>query len=244
MDQTRVTMPAARTAAELKKAVAAALAELKRRSSRKVRDGMVRFGLPNDQALGVGMADIQKLGKKLHPDHDLAEALWRTGVYEARLLAVYVDDPGFVTPRQMDRWCRDFDNWGIVDTVCFKLFDQVPHAWKKIAPWSKAKGEFQKRAGVVLIACLAGHDREAKDEGFRRCLPIIAAAAEDERNFVKKGVSWALRMVGRRNSELNVAALKLAQRLIDSKSPAARWVGRDAFRELTSPAVKKRIAGM
>ncbi|RXK56595.1 DNA alkylation repair protein [Oleiharenicola lentus] len=208
-----------------------ALAELKRLSSAKVRDGMARYGLPNDKAWGVGVGEIQKLGKRLGKNQALAEALWATDVYEARLLASFVGEADRLTPRLMDRWCRDFDNWGVVDTVCFKLFEQSPHAWDRIEPWTKLKGEFQCRAGYVLLACVAAHNDGIPDEKFLRYLPLIERGATDERNFVKKGVSWALRMVGLQSPGLRKACTALAKRLTESESASAHWIGREALRE-------------
>jgi 3-methyladenine DNA glycosylase AlkD len=158
------------------------------------------------------------------------------------MLTSFVDEPARVTPEQMDRWCRDFDNWGICDTLCFHLFDRTPHAWAKVAQWSGESDEFVKRAAFALLASLAGHDKRANDEPFLDSLLLIERAATDERNFVKKGVSWALRRIGRRNAALNAAAVTVARRLADSPQAAARWVGKDAFRELTSPAVIQRLS--
>ena len=208
-----------------------ALAELKRLSSAKVRDSMARYGLPNDKAWGVGVGEIQKLGKRLGKSQALAEAVWATDVYEARLLASFVGEADKLTPKLMDHWCRDFDNWGVVDTVCFKLFDQSPHAWDRIEPWTKLKGEFQCRAGYVLLACVAAHTDGIPDEKFLRYLPLIERGATDERNFVKKGVSWALRMVGLQSPGLRKACIALAKRLRESDSASARWVGKEALRE-------------
>jgi 3-methyladenine DNA glycosylase AlkD len=212
-------------------AAPAAVAELKRLASAKVRAGMARYGLPSDKALGVSVGAIQQLGKKLGRDQALAEALWVTAIYEARLLASFVGEPDKLTPAVMNRWCRDFDNWGVVDTVCFKLFDQSPHAWQRIAPWAGLKGEFQKRAGFVLLACIAAHDKEAPDDKFLPCLDLIERGATDDRNFVKKGVSWALRMIGLRNPRLRAAAGRTARKLANSDDVTARWVGREALRE-------------
>lgn len=211
--------------------VETALAELKRLSSAKVRDGMARYGLPNGKAWGVGVGEIQQLGKRLGKNQALAEALWTTDVYEARLLASFVGEADKLTPKLMDRWCRDFDNWGVVDTVCFKLFDQSPHAWGRIEPWTKLKGEFQRRAGYVLLACVAAHTDGIPDEKFLRYLPLIERGATDERNFVKKGVSWALRMVGLQSPGLRKACTAVAKRLTESDSASACWVGKDALRE-------------
>ena len=217
------------------------VARLRKLGSKSVRDGMLRFGIPNDNAFGVPVGKIQKLGKELGRDHELALALWETGFYEARMLAAFVDDPKLVTPGQMDRWCKDFDNWGIVDTVCFKLFDQTPHAWKKVEQWSRRSNEFQRRAGYALLACLGVHDKLASNEKFSACLPLIENAATDERNFVKKGVSWALRVIGRRNAELNEAATELAQRLANSADPTSRWLGKEALREFKRPIVRRQL---
>jgi 3-methyladenine DNA glycosylase AlkD len=219
----------------------AVVAWLKRRGTKRARDGMARYGLPSDNAFGVPVGVMQREAKRLGPNHELALALWGTGSYEARMMAAFVGEPARVTPAQMDRWCRDFDNWGIVDTVCFHLFDRTPHAWRKVAPWSRRRDEFGKRAAFALLACLALHDKTAPDAAFLRCLPLVARGAADDRNFVKKGVSWALRLIGRRNLALHAAAVDLSRRLVASPEPAARRVGKEALKELTRPAVIRRI---
>jgi 3-methyladenine DNA glycosylase AlkD len=220
-----------------------ALRWLERRGTKKVREEMLtRYGITAPKAFGVSVGTIQQLGKKLGRDHDLAAALWDTGWYEARLLTAYVDDPAQVTSAQMDRWARDFDNWGVCDTLCFALFDRTPHAWKKVAPWSKRREEFVKRAAFALVASLALHDKKAGDGQFLATLPLIERGAFDDRNFVKKGVSWALRVVGRRNRALNEAAVEVARRLAESPEASARWVGKDGWKELTSPAVQRKLA--
>jgi len=229
---------------ETRGGVQAALAWLERKSTRRDRENLTRFGITASKAFGVSIANIQVLAKRLGRNHQLAAALWDTGWYEARLLTSFVDEPAHVTPAQMDRWCRDFDNWGVCDTVCFHLFDKTPHAWAKVEQWSDSRHEFVKRAAFALLASLALHDKRADDESFVRCLPLVERAAADERNFVKKGVSWALRLIGRRNLALNAAALAAARRLSSSPEAAARWVGKGAVRELTSPLVKRKLAGL
>ncbi len=223
------------------KQVEAVLASLKRHSTSSTREGMARYSIPSDKAFGVPMATMQRLAKKLGHSHDLAAALWHTGWYEARTVAAFVDEPDRVTPAQMDRWCREFENWAICDTVCFFLFDRTPHAFRKVEQWSRRRDEIGKRAAFVLLACLALHDKLSEDQSFSRCLPLVEQAATDERNFVKKGVSWALRAIGRRNRALHTAAVAVAERLSASPDAAARWVGKSALRELTSPTVTRKL---
>ena len=214
------------------------LAWLERRGTKKNREGMARYAIVAPKAFGVSVGDLRVLGKKVGRDQRLAEALWKTGWYEARMLVGFVADPARVTPAQMDRWARDFDNWAICDHLCFHLFDRSPHAWTKIRQWSRRREEFVKRAAFALLASVALHDKQAPDAPFLRALPLVERAAPDTRNFVKKGVSWALRGVGRRNAALHGPAVAAARRLAASSEPAARWVGKDALRELTSARLR------
>jgi 3-methyladenine DNA glycosylase AlkD len=173
-------------------------------------------------------------GKDAERNHALALALWETGWYEARTVAALVDEPGLVTPTQMARWCRGFDNWAICDTVCFKLFDQVEPAmaFRKVEEWGARKDEFVKRAAFALLASMALHRKDVDDREVLDRLPLIERAAGDERNFVKKGVSWALRGVGARGANPKAAVLALAKRLSVSEDGAKRWVGKDVLRQL------------
>lgn len=237
-------IPAAKVATKpLKAEVQSVLATLKRLGNPHFRAEMeTRYGIVTKDAFGVRMNEMQRVAKQLGRNHALALALWETGNYEARTVAAFVAEPERVTPALMDRWCRDFDNWAICDTVCFKLFDQLPHAFGRVEAWANRKDEFQKRAAFALLAALALHDKHADDAAFMRCLPLIETAATDERNFVKKGASWALRAIGSRNVKLHAATMKVAQQLKTSPNAAARWIGSDVIRDITRPVVARRLA--
>jgi 3-methyladenine DNA glycosylase AlkD len=214
---------------------------LEREGTQATIDGMTRYGIPNDRAFGVSMGTMQALAKRVGKDHDLAAALWETRWYEARTVAALVDESNRVTSQQMDGWAADFDNWAICDTACFHLFDRTPFAWDKAHEWSSSPQEFVKRAAFALLASLVAHDKGASDTHFLAVLPLIEQGAHDERNFVKKAVNWALRTIGKRNLALNAAALATAERLALSDTPSARWVGKDAARELASAKVRGRL---
>jgi 3-methyladenine DNA glycosylase AlkD len=222
--------------------VAETLRWLERKGTKANRDGMARYGIVAQKVFGVSMASMKTLAKKLGRDHELALDLWDTGWYEARILASFVDEPQLVTPAQMDRWARDFDNWAICDSICFHLFDKTPHAWNKIEQWSGRKGEFVKRAGFALLASVALHDKKAPDAPFIKSLALVRKAASDDRNFVKKGVSWALRSVAHRNGLLHRKSLELAETLARSADSTERWVGKDTIRDITRPAILRRVS--
>jgi 3-methyladenine DNA glycosylase AlkD len=203
--------------------------------------GMARYGMAVDRRLGVSIPELRKLARRIGKDHRIALALWQEGLAETRILASMVGEPDRLTGETMDLWAEDFDSWDVCDQVCMNLFDKSFLAWEKVREWSIRREEFVKRAAFALIACLAWHDREAEDVRFLELLPVIEAGAEDERNYVKKAVSWALRHIGKRNAKLNAPAIALADRLRQSDAKPARWIGSDAYRELTGEAVQRRL---
>src|SRR5713226_6858988 len=202
---------------------------------------MARFGIQSSNSFGVCVPKLRTLAREVGRDHLLALKLWETGLHDARLLATMIDDPEQVTIDQMDRWVRDFDSWDIVDGSCGNLFDKTPFAVAKAKEWCKREEEFVKRAGFVLMAELAVHDKQAKDKLFLDFLPLIIEGASDKRNYVKKAVNWALRQIGKRNLKLNKAAVTTALKIKKIESGASKWIASDALRELKDPEVLKRL---
>ena len=203
--------------------------------------GMARYGIRPARPLGVGVTTIRWLAGPIGTDHDLAAELWATGIHEARILATLVDEPAVVGRRQMDAWAADFDSWDLCDLACNNLFVFTPHAWDKVRQWTGRSGEFVKRAGFALLACLCVHDKAAGDEEFAAMLPVIRGQAGDERKYVKKAVNWALRQIGKRSRALNRAAVREARAIRGQDSRAARWIAADALRELTSEKTQGRL---
>ena len=198
-----------------------------------------RVGIPVS-GLGITVPALRGLAKTLRPDHALALELWATGIHEARQLAAMIDDPALVAEAQLEQWVRDFDSWDICDGVCV-LFERTPFAWAKAVEWAERDEEFVRRAGFTLMAYFAVHDKAAADSRFLELLPIIRAAAGDERNFVKKAVNWALRNIGKRNMALNAAAIAAAEKIRLDGTRSGRWIAADALRELRSDAVQARL---
>ena len=208
------------------------LKKLRSLSNPKNIEGMARFGISSKNTLGVPIPVLRKIATQAGKDHALAQKLWASGIHEARILAGMVADPGKITPKEMDKWAKDFDSWAVCDQVCSNLFCYTPVAHKKTHEWSRKKEEYYKRAGFALMASLAVHDKKAKDRAFLVYLPVIKRESTDERNYVRKAVNWALRQIGKRNPRLRKAALKTAKEIYNIDSKAARWIATDATREL------------
>jgi 3-methyladenine DNA glycosylase AlkD len=217
------------------------LAELFAHANQKNVEGMARFGIVSKNVLGLTSPFLSSLAKIHKGNHPLALELWKSGVYEARILAAMIGDPKQITKQQINAWAREFDNWAICDSVCMHFFRKTPYAHQLVQPWSKRKEEFVKRAGFTMMATLAVHDKKANDRVFKKYLSIVKKSSKDGRNGVKKAVNWALRQIGKRNLVLNAAAIKTAEAIRRIDSLSARWIAADALRELHSDAVQRRL---
>ena len=217
------------------------IAHLRKKGTERNREGMKRFGINVENAAGVSVTELRRLAKHIGTHQDLSLDLWDSKLHEARILASMLGDPKRVSERQMEEWVDDFDSWDVCDQVCSNLFDKTPFAHKKAMEWSSRSEEFVKRAGFVLMACFAVHDKHAKREMFVRFFPIIVRECRDDRNFVKKAVNWALRQIGKRSLSLNKEAILVCEKIATVDAPSAKWIASNAKWELESAAVQKRL---
>jgi len=221
--------------------VSSAIATLKSHAKPGAKEEMARYGITSEHVIGVPAPFMHQLARRIGKNHTLAQQLWATGIYDARILAALIDDANQVTRKQMDLWAADFNNWAICDGCCIHLFVYTPYARDKALAWSRRKKEFVKRAGFTLMASLAVHDKDTPDNLFKTFLFVIEREASDNRNAVKKAVNWALRQIGKRNKLLNACAIRTARKLKQLNSGGARWIASNALRELLSDAVQLRL---
>ena len=205
------------------------------------REGMTRFGIAVDRALGVHVPAIRRLAKQAGCDHSLAMQLFASGIHEAQIMASMVADRQQFRPEDMDAWVADFDSWDVCDQCCMNLFRYVPYARSKVREYAAAEREFTRRAAFALLATLAVGDKRAENSVFTDFLPLVEEYSHDVRPSIRKAVNWALRQIGKRNDVLRLQALEVAQRIAASPVAAERWTGRDALRELTDPKVIARV---
>jgi 3-methyladenine DNA glycosylase AlkD len=204
-------------------------------------DVMAGFGIRTDRAIGVPVTELRRLARSIEPSNDLAAQLWHTGIHEARLLASIVAVPESFPREVADIWVGDIDSWDICDMACNNLFRRTGWPEGCVERWAADSREFVRRAGFALYAVMAAHRREHATAPFSRWLELIQEHSTDDRPMVRKAVNWALRETGKRCPELWPVALRKARELADSPCASARWIGKDAVRELTSDAVRHRL---
>jgi 3-methyladenine DNA glycosylase AlkD len=216
--------------------------ELESLSNLEDVEGRARFGIKSKKAYGVRMPELRRIARETGKNHELAEKLWEHGYGETKIMASLIEDPKMVTEDQMEKWVVEFDSWDVCDQCCMNLFRKTPFAYKKIYEWSEREEEFVKRAAFTLIATLAVHDKKADDSEFEKFFPIILRESNDNRKFVKKAVNWALRQIGKRNLNLNKKAIEIAEEINNIDSKGAKWIAKDALRELKSENIQKRLS--
>jgi 3-methyladenine DNA glycosylase AlkD len=222
--------------------VADVIEQLRAMGSPKNVAGMATSGVtPSTEVCGIPIPKLRSLAKSCGRDHAFAQELWGSTVYEARIMASMVDVPSAVTVEQMERWVADFDTWELCDQTCSNLFDRTTYAEDKAFEWSERTEEFVRRAGLVIMATSAVHDKTAPDERFLGYIPRAIVRADDERKYVKKAASWALRQIGKRNIALHGAVLDAIEPLRTAPSRPARWVASDVYRELIDPRTVARV---
>jgi 3-methyladenine DNA glycosylase AlkD len=212
--------------------VAEVLARLEELGDRDATKGRARFGL-REEGYGVSLPKLRKLAKEIGKDDALAKALWRAEVHDARMLATLVADPAALTRAQAERWLEDVRSWDLCDGLALNVFDKTAWAWKAAPEWAAREPEWVKRAGLATMAGLAWHAKDAPDARFMAYFAVVERAALDERNYVKKAASWALRQMGKRSPALRTRALASARRLEAREERPARWVARDVIKELS-----------
>ncbi len=217
------------------------LTKFKKLSRPETIKGMARFGINTEKNFGVSIPELRNIAKEIGRDHQLAQNLWETGIHDARILAGMIEEPEEVSGKQADKWASDFDSWDVCDEVCMNLFKKLPYAYDKAVEWSGSDKEFRKRAGFVLMACLAVSDKKAEDNKFIKFFPYIKDHSKDNRNFVKKAVNWALRQIGKRNIDLNKLAIQIGEEINSFDFKSSKWIAADALKELKSEKVQKRL---
>ena len=217
------------------------VAHLRSIGTEENRVGMARFGINTATALGVGNTDLRPLARKLKRNHERSLALWASGIREARLMAAFTGEPKKISIEECRRWAGDFDSWEVVDTVS-DLFVDTPFWRALIEAFAADEREFVRRTAFAMLAWAAVHLKKEPDATFLSYLPLIEAHAVDERNFVRKAVNWALRQIGKRSLALHAPGLALAQKLAGSPDRTARWIGKNAVKELSDAKTLERLA--
>jgi len=217
------------------------ITKLKKNTDTKNIEQMTRFGIFPNKTFGVKVPILRTLAKKIGKNHELAGKLWKKGYRETQILASIIDEPKEVTERQINNWISDFNYWEICDQCVINLFEKIPFCWEKCFSLAQDEREFFRRTGFVLMARFAVSNKKATDEKFLQFFPLIKKFSTDERVMVKKAVNWALRQIGKRSLVLRERALKTAQEILQIDNKTAKWIARNAIRELENEKIIARI---
>jgi len=197
-----------------------------------------KFAVAASNSLGIYQKDLKEFARKLPKDDDLAIELFETGIYEARLLCSRIFNPANLTETLVERWTPTFENWEICDSFCMGVYARSPLAAPIIHAWAAHEPAFEKRSAFATLSAYCMADKYAPNDTFEPFLLLIEREAWDNRIYVKKAVNWALRSIGKRNIDLRTRAISMAEEIAKQESKAAKWIARDALKELQSEKVR------
>ncbi|MFT4576863.1 MAG: 3-methyladenine DNA glycosylase AlkD [Polaribacter sp.] len=203
----------------------------------KVAFKKAKFGIVADNSLGIYHKDLKELAKKIGNDSKLAQQLFDSGIYEARILCSKIFNIYDLTNELLEKWVVTFENWEICDSFCMGLFAKSKFAVPKILEWSQRENEFEKRAAFAILAAYCMADKKAANAVFENFFPIIIREANDNRLYVRKAVNWALRNIGKRNIDLHQKVLRVANEIVKMDTKCSKWIGSDAIKQLTQEKV-------
>ena len=206
--------------------------ELQTMSSDKYKTNVIKLGIPEKDSIGVSTSDVRKLAKSITKSNTLAKELWKTGYHEAKLLAVLLFDKKTLLLEDVEPLIEQVYSWDLCDHLCKNLLIKMKGYESLITKWYSKNKTYTKRAAFTLIASAAIHDKKVSVETLNDYLKIIHEYSNDEREHVKKAISWALREIGKKDFNYQEKAIVLAHDLIETGSREQIWIGKDALKEL------------
>lgn len=161
---------------------------------------------------GVSFADLNALKKKIKTDQALADALWKSGNADARILAAMVADPQQVTPARARKWVREANFRTLRDYVGW-LVAHSPHALELAEKWTRSKDTGERQAGGVILAKMGQEGKPVPLEISRKLLERIEREIHTADNWSRYGMMYSLIGIGAYNPALRDDAIAAAKRI-------------------------------
>ena len=199
-----------------------------------------------DNLFGVSLVNLKKLQKQIKKDHQLAVQLWDSENTDARTLATMIAKPQEMTEAMLDKWLSETAYYVLIDLLAGNVVSKTIYAKPKMEEWMKSDDEWVGRAGWMLLAQLAMHDKDLPDSYFEEYLTTIENSIHESKNRTRDAMNNALIAVGLRNDNLEKKALGVAARIgkvdvdhgeTSCKTPdAASYIKKARSRKKKNPA--------
>lgn len=210
----------------------AVLHELASLASKDTRATAKRRGVPVTRVLGVRTSDLRKLARRLGQNEMLSRQLWRSDIHEARVLAILIATFADKTRAELGAWVCEIDSWDVCDHFAKRVCEQIFDVAGLASSWVASDALYTRRAGLALIAnhCMKQH--EIDNDTCEAFAALIERASIDDRQHVRQACCWALRELGKIDTESHEAATTLALNLLEASDRSSEWVGKCAYKEL------------
>jgi 3-methyladenine DNA glycosylase AlkD len=196
------------------------------------------FGMESLRVLDVPHERLRALAAEIGvPNQPLAASLWRSDLYEAKILACILADPGAFTEESIEEWMSGIASWVICDYCCGEMIWKMPFAKKKASEWAESPDDWRIYAGFSLISVLAYRTPAGDPDElgfFDRSLFIARKQASRSEKNIPKAVSSAIGAIGTRSGDWHDAAVETCEEIAMQQSETAKWVASQTLGDLLS----------
>ena len=198
------------------------------------------------KSFGIGLTKLRKYSKTVGKDPKLAGQLWQTNIYEMKIIALLIDDPKTVTIKQAEKQVEQLQGGYLahVFSSCDATLAKTPFVVELADKWVKSKDKVRRRCGYGLLYEISKSKKKSapNDEYFLEHIAHIEKTYPEQSTTTLMALAGALMGIGKRNKELNAAALKVAMKIgpIDF-DPDGSCDPMDVSKHLTSDYLKKKL---
>ncbi len=199
------------------------------------------------RSFGIGLTRLRKLAKQIGRNRELAQALWKTDVYEARVIALLIDDPARITRDQAEQQVGELAGGMLahVFASCDATLAKTSFVVELADKWVRSEDPVRRDCGYGLlyeVSKFSGKKAPGEDY-FLAHIERIAASIRTESEKVRLSMGAALMGIGKRSAVLNRAALRVAQDVgpIEFTSASGDCEPFDVARHLSTDRLKQKL---
>lgn len=199
------------------------------------------------KSFGIGLTQLRKLAKQIGRDHKLALQLWKSDIYDAKIIGLLIDDPKQVSRDQAEEQVEQL-NAGMLSHVfasCDATLAKTPFAFELARDWTESKDDVRRRCGYTLLYELSKKNPKGMDDAYLLGrIDHIQSAIRGEEMWVREATATALMGIGKRNQKLNKAAIRAAKAIGPIDVDYGDDNGcepLDVLKHLTSDYLKKKL---
>ena len=142
---------------------------------------------------------LKNLSKKIKKNLPLAAKLRNSGMHDAILLSLMIDEPEKVTKHEAKNIIKQIDFRDLSDNFCSYILMNTSYILELVDEWIDSSKEMTKRCAYFLVQLLAKNNKELNDNYFAEFLESIEREISYSKKWVKEAMLSSIISIGNRN---------------------------------------------